>query len=186
MVFKFLIEIFRREEIDFALMGGFALQVAGVTRTTRDIDLLILGEHAKKVKDIMLRHGYELIHESEDVLNFSGKKLELGRVDFLLAHRKYTKEMLKRAEAKEILESKFKIKVLRREDLIGLKVQSSSNDPERMRSNDPERMRQDMADIEAIIKNNYSKLDINLVREYFRLFNREEDLENILEGIKNA
>ena len=129
-------------------------------------------------REKMLKHGYGLIHESDDVLNFSGKKLELGRVDFLLARRKYTQAMLRRAAEKEVLSSRFKIKVLKPEDLIGLKVQSSSNDPKRIH--------EDMADIEAIIKHNYSTLDVNLVREYFKLFDREKDLDDIIKGVKDA
>ncbi|MBL7132086.1 MAG: nucleotidyltransferase [Candidatus Omnitrophica bacterium] len=178
LVFKFLIEALKRDKIDFALIGGLALQSAGITRTTRDIDLLILSESTAKIKDILLKSGYELIHESEDVLNFTGKKPELGRVDFLLAHRKYTLAMLKRAEEQPALEGRFKIKVLKAEDLAGLKIQASSNDPERLP--------QDTADIKSLIKNNYSALDMNLVREYFRLFDREKELDEIIEGIENA
>jgi len=126
----------------------------------------------------MIKHGYELIHESADMLNFSGKKFELGRVDFLLAHRKYAVAMLKRAEEKEVLSGRFKMKALKIEDQIGLKVQSSSNDPERLH--------QDMADIELLIKNNHRKLDIGLLREYFGLFGREEELNKILKEIEDA
>jgi len=158
-VFKFLLENFQLQNIDFAIIGGLALQAAGITRTTRDIDLLILSQDKNKVKAIMLKAGYELLHKSEDILNFYSKKIELGRVDFLLAHRKYTLAMLKRAEEKEIFAGKFKIKVIKVEDQIGLKVQSSSNDPKRMH--------QDMADIEQLIINNYPKLDIDLLRELF-------------------
>lgn len=178
VVFKFLVETLRREKIDFALIGGFALQAEGVTRTTRDIDLLILSEYSEKIKSIMLKQGYDLIHESEDVLNFIGKKTELGRVDFLLAHRKYTLSMLKRAEAKEVFGGKFKIKVLRPEDLIGLKVQASSNDPQRMT--------QDMADIEMLMRVNYATFDKELLKEYFDLFDRGKDLESILRRIEHV
>jgi len=175
LVFKFLITTLKRHKIDFALIGGFALQAAGITRTTRDVDLVILSKDVTKIKDIMLKHGYELIHESEDVLNFAGKKFELGRVDFLLAHRKYALAMLERAKEKPVLGGRFKIKVVRIEDLIGLKLQASANDPERLR--------QDMADIEQLIRNNYSKLDMSLVKEYFQLFDREQDLQGIVKEI---
>jgi hypothetical protein len=178
LVFKFLIENFNREKIDFALIGGLALQFAGITRATRDIDLLVLSQNGDKIKDIMLRHGYKLLHESEDVLNFYSENFQLGRVDFLLAHRKYTVAMLKRAQEKDILEGKFKVKVLKIEDQIGLKVQSSSNDPARMH--------QDMADIELLIKNSYPNLDMNVLAEYFELFGRKEELEKIVKGAKNA
>ena len=178
LVFKFIIETFNREKIDFAIIGGLALQFSGISRATRDIDLLIFSEDKAKVKDIMLRHRYKLLYESEDVLNFYSNNFQLGKVDFLLAHRKYAVTMLKRAEEKEILEGKFKVKVLTVEDQIGLKVQSSSNDPERLH--------QDMADIELLIKNNYHDLDLNLLREYFSLFERKEEFEKIIARIDNA
>ena len=178
LVFKFIIETFNREKIDFAIIGGLALQFSGIIRATRDIDLLIFSEDKAKVKDIMLRHRYKLLYESEDVLNFYSNNFQLGKVDFLLAHRKYAVTMLKRAEEKEILEGKFKVKVLTVEDQVGLKVQSSSNDPERLH--------QDMADIELLIKNNYRNLDLNLLREYFSLFERKEEFEKIIARIDNA
>lgn len=177
-VFKLLIESFDKVGIDFALIGGFALHTVGVVRATGDIDLLVAKEDMPKVKRIMLSYGYELLHESEDVSNFLGRMGELGRVDFLLAHRKYAKLMLARAQKKAILDNKFKIKVIQPEDLIGLKVQSSSNDPKRYH--------QDRADIESIICANYKGLDMKLIREYFALFEREKELDEIVGKIKNA
>jgi hypothetical protein len=177
-VFKLLLESFNKAGVDFALIGGFALHTMGVMRATGDIDFLIAKEDMPKVKKIMLSYGYELLHESEDVANFISKMGELGRIDFLLAHRKYAKLMLARAKEKTILDNGPKIKIIRPEDLIGLKVQSSSNDPKRYH--------QDMADIEAIMRANYKNLDINLLREYFALFEREKELDDILDKIKNA
>lgn len=177
-VFKILIKAFKKENIDFALMGGMALQAVGLNRTTGDIDLLVLSKDSKEIKEIMFRQGYDLIHESEDVLNFIGRNLELGRVDFLLAHRKYTLTMLQNAQEKPIFKGKFEVKVLRIEDIIGLKVQATSNNPQRLY--------QDMADIRLLIKNNLSTIDMNLVREYFALFNKEKELDNLLREINNA
>ncbi|MEA3485708.1 MAG: nucleotidyltransferase [Candidatus Aerophobetes bacterium] len=177
-VFKFLIENFQREKIHFALIGGFALYVAGIARATRDIDLLISQKDVPKVKKLMLSHGYELLYESEDVSNYIGKNIKLGRVDFLHAHRRYSRAMLQRASFVEILEGRFRIKVLRIEDIIGLKVQSSFNDPERYH--------QDMSDIENLIRNNYKNLDMGLIREYFGVFDRGRELKNILRKTKDA
>ncbi|MFA4982498.1 MAG: hypothetical protein WC592_08555 [Candidatus Omnitrophota bacterium] len=178
LIFKFLVENLAREKIDFALMGGFALATAGVTRTTRDIDLLILSVDSPKIKDIMAAHKYKLIHESEDVLNFTSENFELGRVDFLLAHRQYTLAMLKGAREKSVLDGKFKVKVLRAEDQIGLKVQASSNDPKRVA--------QDMADVRALIEANRTNLNMETVREYFSLFKREKELDGILGEIEDV
>jgi hypothetical protein len=154
------------------------LHTAGVTRTTEDIDFLVLKEDMPKVKKIMLSYGYELLYESEDVSNFLGGMDELGKIDFLHAHRKYAKSMLQRAEKKEIIGGKFKIKVVKAEDIIGLKVQSSSNDPARYH--------QDMADIEGVMRANYKNLDMHLIKEYFALFNREKELNEILEKLGNV
>lgn len=177
-VFKLLIENFEKAKINFALIGGFALHTTGISRATQDIDFLVDKKDMPTVKKILLSYGYELIHESEDVSNFLGKMSELGRIDFLHAHRKYAKLMLGRAEAKEILGGKFQIKVVKPEDLIGLKIQSSSNDPKRYH--------QDRADIESIMRAHHKSLDMSLIKEYFALFEREKEFEEILEKIKNA
>lgn len=177
-VFELLLKEFKKEKVDFALIGGFALAQAGYERATGDIDFLVDKEDLVKVKKIMAAYGYELLHESQDISNFLNKMKELGKVDFLLAYRKYTKTMLIKAEDKEILNGKFKVKVIRPEDLIGLKIQSSSNDPGRYY--------QDMADIEAVMRANYSTLDMKLIEEYFVLFDRKDELKQLLEKLKNA
>jgi hypothetical protein len=177
-VFKLLLENFQKGKIDFALIGGFALTSAGYLRATEDIDFLVAKEDMTKVKNLMLSYGYELLHEDENVSNFLGKTRELGKVDFLHAHRKYARAMLERAQSKEILNGKFEVKVAIPEDLIGLKVQSSSNDPDRYH--------RDMADIESLIRANYKNLDVDLVKEYFELFDRSDELKQILGKLKNA
>ena len=86
--------------------------------------------------------------------------------------------MLHRAEEKPVFQGKVSIKVLKVEDQIGLKIQSSSNDPKRYH--------QDMADIRLLIENNYEKLDMKIMNEYFTLFNRQNELEDIKKEIKNV
>lgn len=177
-VFRLLIKDFKKYRVDVALIGGFALHAAGVKRSTEDIDFLAAGEDMSKVKNIMASYGYELLHTSPDASNFIGKLHDLGRVDFLHAHRKYAKAMLARAQEEEMLGGAVRLKVVGVEDLIGLKVQSSSNDPRRYL--------QDMADIESLLRMHYKKLDMALLREYFALFNRQEELEQLLTKVKNA
>ena len=176
-VFAMLIDRFQKEEICFALMGGFAMHACGYSRSTEDIDMLVLNEDMPKVKKIMGDLGYESLHESGDVSNFKGKLRELGRVDFLHAHRHYTKNMLQRAKGCCIFNGKRTVKVLLPEDIIGLKVQSSANDPDRHH--------RDMADIEALMRCNAGQLDLNLIREYFALFAREDELNAILKRLNS-
>jgi len=172
LVLRWLAGTFNREKIDYALIGGFGLHAAGVVRSTGDIDFLIPAEAVPRVKKLMISHGYKLIHESGDISNYVGTKIELGRVDFLHAHRQYTCAMLARAPLKKMLDGQFELKVLKAEDLIGLKVQALTNDPRRYH--------QDMSDIESLIVQSRAKLDMSLVREYFALFKSEKMLEDIL------
>ena len=178
LVFQFILESFQKENINFALIGGFALQAVGMPRTTRDIDILILIDDKDKVKKIMLTQGYRLGYESKDVMNFFGVEIAKGRVDFLIAHRYYALEMLKKAVEKDLMEGKYKVKVITVEDQIGFKVQSSTNDKERLQ--------RDLLDIEWLIKSHYPNLDMNLIREYFKIFKRENELDGIINKINNA
>jgi hypothetical protein len=61
--------------------------------------------------------------------------------------------------------------VVQTEDLIGLKVQASYSNPRRL---------QDFIDIERLLDANGSKLDLDRVRNYFKLFDREKDFERAL------
>ena len=177
-VFKLLVEKFEKAGVDFALIGGFALHAAGYMRATNDIDFLADKDDMPKVKSIMSSLGYEILHESEDVSNFLSPLAPLGRVDFLHAHRKYAKAMLQRAVEKNILGHTVKAKVIIPEDLIGLKVQSSSNDPDRYH--------RDMADIEEVIKTKRVEMDMRLVKEYFDLLKRGPELQQILDRLNHA
>ena len=55
-------------------------------------------------------------------------------------------------------------------DLIGLKVQGYANDPRRRNK--------DLFDIGRILR--FGNPDLERVREYFRLFDREKDLDALL------
>ncbi len=171
-VFGLLLRNFEKEKIRYALIGGLAMHAAGYVRSTADMDFLVLKEDMPKVKKMMLGYGYEAFHESEDVSTFVSPLKPMGRVDFLHAHRKYALAMLQNAKEQRVLEGKVPLKVVKAEDMIGLKVQSSSNDPSRHN--------QDMADIEEMIKVNKGKLNVELLKEYFSLFGRENELSEIL------
>lgn len=175
-VFQMIIENFKSKQIDYALIGGFALNAVGISRSTQDIDFLINKKQMPEAQKILTENGYHIAFESEDVKSFIGTDSSLGRIDFILAHRKYALGMLERAFKKSILNNRYQIKVIIPEDLIGLKVQSSSNDPERYH--------QDMADIEKLIKLHLNQLNLSLIKEYFQIFKRSNELEEILKRLK--
>jgi len=53
-----LIELLRRENVAYALCGGFALAVYGITRATEDIDLLVEESSLAKLREATATLGY--------------------------------------------------------------------------------------------------------------------------------
>ena len=165
-VLKKILSEFEREGIRYALMGGFALGVWGLPRGTVDIDFLVEHNHLNQIKKIMANLGYKCIYETENVSQYISPEKTFGEIDFLHAFREPSREMLKRSVVKEIFQGEIRIKVLKPEDLIGLKVQAIANDESRKAF--------DLADIESLLSRFRQELDWNLINKYFEIFNFRE------------
>jgi len=177
-VLKTLISRFNERNIDFVLSGGLALSTMNIFRFTKDIDFLIYEESKDAVNEIMLDLGYELQDFSNDeILSYLSPLKVFGQVDFLLARRKYTRAMMQRAEEKPLFDGKYHVKTLQIEDLIGLKIQAIANDPEN-------RYMVDAPDIKRLLSMHHEKIDLEVVREYFDVFNKGELLDEWLEKAK--
>lgn len=177
-VLQVLLKKFKKQNIDFALSGGLALTTMGIFRFTKDIDFLVHEKDKSIIHQIMIDIGYEKQNFStaEIVSYFSPLKI-FGQVDFLLAKRKYTQAMLKRAKKTDIFNGQFELKTILPEDLIGLKIQAISNDPEN-------RFQIDAPDIQRLLTLHFKKLDMDIIREYFTIFNKEELLNEWVLDIK--
>lgn len=172
VVLDILVKKLKENKIDFALIGGFALLSSGVERMTNDLDLLVPKECSDKVSIIMSELDYSNIFKSDETAMFDSPVELFGRVDFMFAQRKYTEEMLERAKEISVFNNAFRVKVVLPEDIIGLKIQSCSNNPDRYVK--------DMLDVENLLKLHRNEMDMELVREYFKLFNREKELDELL------
>lgn len=170
-VAKYILDKFRLKGVRCAVIGGFALHAAGFPRATQDIDFLVHVDDVPAVKDILVGFGYDIVHESPDVLNFWGKLKELGGIDFIIAHRRYALAMLDRAKSYEMLPG-YQVNVVIPEDIIALKLQAMANDPDRSS--------QDMTDIQWLIKNHKTSLKMDLLEEYFGIFGQTELLKEFL------
>ncbi len=168
-----LLTAFEDAGIRYALMGGFAMGLLGGSRSTVDIDFLVNRDDMDKVDSIMQQLGYECRHRSENVSQYISPLRVMGEVDFLHAFREASYEMLQRVEEREIFSGAMKIKVVRPEDLIGLKVQAIKNDPSRERT--------DMADIETLLSLHSKNLDWAMIEEYFKIFDMVEDYNKLRE-----
>ena len=177
-VLKTLIAKFHEQKIDFILSGGLALSTMNIFRFTNDIDFLVLEESKTLIHEIMTGLGYELQDfSSDEIISYLSPVKVFGQVDFLLAKRKYTKAMMKRALKKKVFDGEYEVKTLLPEDLIGLKIQAIYNDPKN-------RYLIDAPDIQRLLALHKDKMDMQLVREYFKLFGKEELLDEWLDDIK--
>jgi hypothetical protein len=81
--------------------------------------------------------------------------------------------MLARARPRALRCAHLRVPVVDAEALIGLKLQGLVNEPSRT---------QDRADIEALVAARRGSLDLDRLRDYYRLFGRERELERLLAG----
>lgn len=174
-VLEQLTRALREAEVQHALIGGLALAAHGATRATQDVALLVDGSRAQDVHALMERIGYRALHRSENAANYASADAQAGRVDFLFASRPYTRAMLARATPDRTAGA-LELPVVDAADLIGLKVQASSNNPARLRI--------DMADIARLLQA-APDVDLERVREYFRVFDREKELDALLAELES-
>lgn len=174
IVLKKLIDLFEKNKVNYALIGGFALGVYGVVRATNDLDFLIDKNYDVFLKKIMKQNMYGIIHESKDVIQFEHPTAIFGSIDFLYAFRKPSLEMLKRAVKKNLFEKAITIKVLLPEDIIGLKVQAFVNQPQRKIL--------ELEDIKNLITANLTDLNWGIIKKHFSLFN----LNALYKELKNT
>ena len=162
---KTLLEGFRRENIRYGLIGGFALGALGIPRATVDLDFLVHNQDLPKIKDLMKYKSYECVFQTENVSQYVNPVEIFGEIDFLHAYREISLGMLDRAIEKEIFAGEMRIKVIKAEDIIGLKVQSSINDETRLHK--------EYADIEALMAHYRAELDWQTIEEYFSIFDQQ-------------
>jgi hypothetical protein len=173
-----LLASFSERDIRYALIGGFAVGLWGAARGTVDMDFIILRDDLESLDGVMASLGYELRYRSVNVSHFIASDSLFGEIDFLHAFREPSLRMLERAVEKKIFGDDSTIRVLRPEDLIGLKIQDVANNAEREAA--------DMGDIEALMRLHGPELDWALMEEYFVLFERDElfaDLKGRFHGV---
>jgi hypothetical protein len=153
----------------YALIGGLALASHNVVRATQDVDLLADLEKADEIEGELGKLGYHRLYRTADVANYTRGD---ERVDLLYASRPIARRLL--AGARELHTSLGNLCVISTEGLIGFKLQGLVNDARRT---------QDLEDIRSLLRANRTTLDIAEVREYFRLFDRESLLDELLHEI---
>lgn len=153
-----------------ALIGGLALAAHKVVRATRDVDFLADARDADTLHGMLLGLGYHCIHRSVDAANYRRGE---DALDLLFAHRPAALRLL--ASAKERVTAMGPLRVISAEGLIAFKLQGFVNDPART---------QDLEDIRALLRANRNGLNMDEVRHYFALFERESLLDELVAEIR--
>lgn len=160
-----LLKAFEEQNIRYALIGGFAMGLWGMGRTTVDLDFLVNRDDMDKVDSIMTSLGYECRYRSENVSQYISPLKVFGEVDFLHAFREASLQMIQRAKEKEIF-GNMKIRCLIPEDIIGLKLQAIKNNPERRQA--------EMEDIMFLVNDYKNKMDWSLIEHYAKILQMDE------------
>lgn len=161
------------QKVDYGLIGGFALGLYGVDRSTSDLDFIINVKDIDKIKKIFFKNGYELLFYSDNVLQFVSPIKDFGEIDIVIAKREVSINMLKNAMEKTILGNNITIKILIPEDIIGLKLQAIKNDKEREAI--------DKSDIKYLLKN--ISLDVDKIINYANILDMSGYFKQILSEI---
>jgi len=159
-----IIAEFEKHNVNYAIIGGFAVGALGIPRSTIDLDFLVPVDSLHKVEAIMLALGYRKAFTSENASQYVSPSPEMGEVDFLHAFRPISIKMLAEAETLPVFGKEARVKVLKAEDIIALKIQSINNNPARLAK--------DNSDIEELMKSR--KLDWEILKTYFELFGLEK------------
>jgi hypothetical protein len=172
LVLEKLLSDFERQNIGYALIGGFALGLWGYGRATVDVDFLVIRDDMPKVNDLMNHLGYECRYKSDNVSQYISPLKIFGEVDFVHAFRNASIAMLERAENKAIFDGALTIRVLKPEDIIGLKMQAMKNDKSRFNT--------DLSDIKMLLKIQKNRIDYGLLESYIKLLDMEDIWTDVL------
>jgi hypothetical protein len=173
LVLKTLIAEFLRLQIRCAAIGGFALGVLGAPRQTLDLDFLVHRDDLEKLHGSLIGLGYSRVFQSENVSQYRHLDAAWGSVDFIHAFRNISLAMLDRAKDYPALGGKLKLKTAQPEDLIGLKVQAMSNDPDRRA--------QEQNDIERLVQQYGRRLDWRRIQEFYDVFGIGDEAKKLRE-----
>ena len=167
----FVVGVAKRQRFRVALTGGFALAFHGVQRATDDVEFLVEEAGVAVLHEALTEAGARCVHRGDDAASYAAT-LGLAPLALDYARQESALEMLDRALPRLLRGVRVRVPVVDAETVIGLKLQA--------RANAPAEREQDEADIRGLLARRGAVLNMEIVREYFRLAGREADLERML------
>ena len=170
-----VVEILRREKVDYAVIGAFALSVLGVVRATMDADALLFAEPGRlaKLEKKFKQEGFATELRTAEADDPVSGMLVLSddfgnHIELLGGLRNMDPEILSRT-----LEINFrdqKLRIVGREDFIAMKCYAGGP--------------QDILDARSAYRAAPGPIDLDLLRIVTRRFGREaaDRLQEVLAG----
>jgi hypothetical protein len=159
-----VVEILRREKVNYAVIGAFALTVLGVVRATMDVDALLFAEPGRlaKLEKSFKQAGFDTVLRSAAADDPVSGMLVLGddfgnHVELLGGLRNMDPEILSRTLEIEFRDEKLRI--VGREDFIAMKCYAGGP--------------QDLLDARSAYEAAPGPIDLDLLRTVTRRFGRE-------------
>ena len=176
-IFHFISTEFRKAEIPYVLIGGFAVNYYGVTRQTADVDLLITPENVAKASELLKRAGYKQGLVQEVFARFEDSKTYLMDIDLMFVDKGTLTQIVKDGKKIKIAGKRFIVPCLNH--LIALKLHSIKFNPKI-------REFKDLPDIINLLRINKVNVRTDQFRKLCLKYGTKELYHKILENVKRG
>lgn len=160
--FKLLVKFFEQENLDYAVIGAFALYAYGYTRATRDVDFITRTEYQKRIVEYLESLGFETLNRSEGFSNhlhpFGAVRIDLVYIGDEAAN------IVFESTKKRLIFDNLELPVVSPEHLVALKLFAIQNEPDRKYK--------ELADIKEILR--LTNLDRETVEALFTKYGLKE------------
>ena len=167
----FVVGVAKRQRFRVALTGGFALAFHGVQRASDDVEFLVEEAGAAPLHEALAEAGARCVQRSDDAASYAAT-LGLAPLALVYARREPAREMLERALPRLLRGVRVRVPVVDAEAVIGMRLQALADAPAARADAE--------ADIRALLARRGATLNLEIVRDYFRRFGREPELERML------
>jgi len=164
---KAVSDYFKKQKLDHAVIGAFALYSYGYVRATQDIDFVTRTEGKQRVVQFLESLGFKTLLSTN---SFSNHLHPVGsvRVDIMYVDG-ITAEAIFKATTNRLVVDNLVLPVVHPEHLIAMKLFAAQNDPERKFK--------ELADIKEIWKR--TRCNKNTVRSYFEKYGQSNYYEEV-------
>jgi len=160
-IIEAMADFFDQQQMDYGIIGAFALYSYGYIRATQDIDFITKAEYKDKIITHLESLGFETTFSSSA---FSNHIHSVGpvRVDIMYIEGSTAEEIFKATEKRIILKD-LSLPVVSPEHLIAMKLFAIQNNPDRKFK--------DLADIKEIV--GHTEVNKETVLSYFKKYGME-------------